>query len=146
MIKSSNLDLSKLNGLILDMDGVLWRGTDPLGNLVEIFNTIIRLGLRFIMATNNATKSPQQFVEKLEGFGVSVEPWQIITSGLATAISLKEKYPEGGDVFVVGEKIFRKDKSVGLHFLVEATDGKIWFHADPTLLETKFFTGPDCGA
>jgi 4-nitrophenyl phosphatase len=103
MIKSSTIDFSKIKGLILDMDGVLWRGTVPLGNLKKIFNTIEGLGMQVVMVTNNATKSPQQFVEKLGGFGVSIEPRQIITSGLATAISLKENFPDGGDVFVVGE-------------------------------------------
>jgi len=104
MNKLSNLDFSKLNGLILDMDGVLWRGTEPLGDLVKIFNAIDGVGMRVVMASNNATKSLRQFVKKLGDYGVDVEPWQIITSGLATAISLKEQFPDGGDVFVVGER------------------------------------------
>jgi 4-nitrophenyl phosphatase len=93
----------KLRGLILDMDGVLWRNNVPLGNLPAIFSTIDLLGLRVVMATNNATRSPQQYVEKLNGFGVVVESWQVINSATATAHYLKGRFPKGGNVFVVGE-------------------------------------------
>lgn len=95
--------VSKLRGIILDMDGVLWRSTTPLGDLPSIFRAIDDLGLRVIMATNNATRSPQQYTDKLIGFGVSIESWQVINSAMATAYYLKNQFPEGGDVFVVGE-------------------------------------------
>jgi 4-nitrophenyl phosphatase len=104
MIKNPTIDISNLKGIILDMDGVLWRGTDPIGNLPEIFGAIDGFGLRVVMATNNATSSPQQFVKKLEEYGVIVESWQVITSGMATAYNLKGQFPDGGDVFVVGEQ------------------------------------------
>jgi 4-nitrophenyl phosphatase len=104
MVSPTKFDRSKLRGLILDMDGVLWRGTAPLGDLPAIFKTIAASGLRVIMATNNASRSPQQYVEKLSALGVTVEPWQVINSGLATAHYLKERYPKGGNVFVVGEE------------------------------------------
>ncbi len=97
-------DPSRIRGLILDMDGVLWRGEQLLGDLPAIFAQIRSLGLKFVMATNNATRSPDDYAAKLKNFGVSVEPWQVITSGLATAHELKRRFPEGGNVFVVGEK------------------------------------------
>ena len=49
-----------LKGLILDMDGVLWRDTQAIGNLPALFAKISDLGLRYVFATNNATKT---FVE-----------------------------------------------------------------------------------
>ena len=100
---SSSLKIKNLRGLILDMDGVLWRSTTPLGDLPLIFKTIQRLDLNVVMATNNATRTPQQYVEKLAGFGVAIQPWQVINSAMATANYLKENYPNGGNVFVVGE-------------------------------------------
>jgi 4-nitrophenyl phosphatase len=55
------------------------------------------------MATNNATRSPNQYVKKLASFGVKIEPWQVINSALVTANYLESHYPDGGDVFVVGD-------------------------------------------
>jgi 4-nitrophenyl phosphatase len=103
MEQQSTFDHSNIKGLILDMDGVLWRSTTPIGNLAWIFETIEELGLRVVMATNNPTRSPMQYVEKLQGFGVKIEPWQVLNSGLVTAQYLKEQFPAGSDIFVVGE-------------------------------------------
>lgn len=103
MNKSISIDLSKLCAIILDMDGVLWRDSTPLGDLPAIFKSLNDLGYRVIMATNNATRSPQQYVNKLAGFGVHIEPWQVINSGLATIEYLLERFPHGGTVYVIGE-------------------------------------------
>jgi 4-nitrophenyl phosphatase len=98
-----SFDPKKIRALILDMDGVLWRSTQPIGDLPSIFADIKKLNLKVILATNNATKSIQQFLEKLDSFGVKLEPWQIINSAQATAHFLKQEHPNGGPVFVVGE-------------------------------------------
>jgi 4-nitrophenyl phosphatase len=97
------MPLLNIRGLILDMDGVLWQDTQPIGNLPAIFARINTLDLRVILATNNATRSVASYLEKLVGFGVQLEPWQIITSSQAAAQYLKNQKPNGGSVFVVGE-------------------------------------------
>ena len=94
----------KIRALILDMDGVLWRGNQPIDDLPAIFAEIKRLGWKVVLATNNATKSAQQFVEKLASFGVEIAPWQVINSAQATAHYLSQLHPQGGPVFVVGEQ------------------------------------------
>lgn len=90
-------------GLILDMDGVLWQDNTPIGNLPAIFERIRNLGLRVVMATNNSTKTVTQYQERMAGFGVEVEPWQVITSSQAVSELLVKRFPDRGDVFVVGE-------------------------------------------
>jgi 4-nitrophenyl phosphatase len=96
-----------IRALILDMDGVLWRGMQPIGDLPAIFSEISSRGLKVVLATNNATTTQKQYTEKLNHFGVTVAPQQIITSGIATGAYLKEKYPEGGNIFIIGEQGLR---------------------------------------
>ena len=93
----------RIQGLIIDMDGVLWLGDEPIGNLPHIFNEIQRKGLNFMLATNNATLSIEQFQSKLDGFGVKIHTQQIINSPVATALYLKKQFPHGGNVFIIGE-------------------------------------------
>lgn len=93
----------KLRGLILDMDGVIWRDTEPLGDLPKIFEAMANEEWQVTLATNNATRSVDQYVEKLANFGVAIEPWQVINSALTTAEHLREKFPSGGPVYIVGE-------------------------------------------
>jgi 4-nitrophenyl phosphatase len=109
-----------LKGLILDMDGVLWHDSEPIGNLSEIFAQIQDLELDFILATNNATKTIQQYVEKLAGFGVQVKSEQIITSAVATFHYLQETLPDKKVVFIVGSESLKKDaQSRGFNLLLE---------------------------
>jgi 4-nitrophenyl phosphatase len=93
-----------IRALILDMDGVLWRGETPIGDLPAIFQEFERRGWRVILATNNATRSPEQYLDKLAGYGVTqLERWQIINSAMAVAHYLKIQHPAGGKVFVIGQ-------------------------------------------
>ena len=93
-----------IRALIIDMDGVLWHGTQAMPGLVEFFQTLNDLDIRYILATNNASFTPEQYVTKLAKMGVTVTQKQILTSGMATALYLSEKInPKETRVFVVGE-------------------------------------------
>lgn len=85
------------------MDGVLWQGPQPIGDLPSIFNQIQHQGWKVVLATNNSTLTPQRYVERLEMFGVRVEPWQIINSAHAVTNYLTRLYPTGSTVYVIGE-------------------------------------------
>lgn len=96
--------LSNIRALIIDMDGVLWHGNNPLPGLVDFFQTLRHLNIRFILATNNASLTQQQYVSKLADMGVSVSPEEIMTSGIATALYLAEhEDPAKTRIFVIGE-------------------------------------------
>ena len=92
-----------INSLILDMDGVIWRADTPIGDLAAIFKRIHARGLKFVFATNNSTKTSEQYVERLRQFGVDVEPWQVVTSSHAAAHAMSQKFPPGSKVFMIGE-------------------------------------------
>ena len=95
---------STVRGIILDMDGVLWRDADPIGDLESIFHAFEARDLRVVLATNNSTRTAQQYVEKLADFGVVIEPSQIITSSEALAHALRLRFPEGGRIYTLGEE------------------------------------------
>ncbi|MDQ3007067.1 MAG: HAD-IIA family hydrolase [Chloroflexota bacterium] len=94
---------SHIKALILDMDGVIWKADSPIGDLAEIFARIQARGLKYVFATNNGTKTPEQYTQRLAEFGVNAEPWQVVTSALGVAHMLAQKYPPGTRVFMIGE-------------------------------------------
>jgi HAD superfamily hydrolase (TIGR01457 family) len=94
---------SHIKALIIDMDGVIWKSDTPIGDLPAIFKRIRERGLKFVFATNNSTKTSEQYVDRLKGFGVDVEPWQVITSSQAAAHAVAKKFPKGTKIFIVGE-------------------------------------------
>lgn len=93
---------SHIKALILDMDGVLWKSDAPIGDLPSIFKRIRERGLKFVFATNNGTKTPEEYQQKLRDLGVEVEPSQVVTSALGIAFLLEKTYPRGTKVFVIG--------------------------------------------
>jgi 4-nitrophenyl phosphatase len=84
------------------MDGVLWLGDTPLPGLVEFFDFLRRRSIPFILATNNASKTPHQYTEKLAGFGVAVKPEEILNSSLAAAAYLKREFASGAPIHLLG--------------------------------------------
>jgi 4-nitrophenyl phosphatase len=94
---------STTKSLILDMDGVIWKADTPIGNLVAVFDCIRARGLKVAFATNNGTLTPEQYVKRLAGYGVMVEPWQVVTSSLGVAHLLSQRFPSGGPVLAIGE-------------------------------------------
>jgi 4-nitrophenyl phosphatase len=102
-----------IKSLILDMDGVLWRDNAPIGDLPAIFARIRQRGLSVVLATNNATKTVDEYLEKLSGFSVKLEPMQIVTSAGATVHVLAKRFPHGGPVYIIGENGLRQDLQAG---------------------------------
>lgn len=94
--------LSAFRFLITDMDGVLWRGREPLPGLVEFFQFLRQCDIRFMCATNNASTLPEKLAERLQGWGADVQPEEIVTSSIATADYLADTLPAGARLYVVG--------------------------------------------
>jgi len=103
-IRSNDLaGLRKLRGLVIDMDGVLWQGDTPMPGLHEFFDVLKRRQIKFVLATNNNTQTPEGFVKKARKLGVEVLPEQVVTAAVATVHYLRSKYPHGSRIYVVGE-------------------------------------------
>jgi 4-nitrophenyl phosphatase len=95
---------NNIRGLIIDMDGVLWHGELAVPGLELFFQTLRELKRPFVLATNNASLTPQQYVAKLARMHIKVGLNEILTSSMATATYLSEHYdPHATRVFVIGE-------------------------------------------
>ena len=94
--------LLDISHLLIDMDGVLYRGDVPLPRLPEFVAFLRRRPIPFALVTNNSTRTPQQYADKLARMGVEIEPAEVLTSGQATARYLARSYPPGTRVHVFG--------------------------------------------
>ncbi|WP_296593681.1 HAD-IIA family hydrolase [Methylophaga sp.] len=96
--------INDLGAFIIDMDGVLWQGSKPLPGLTEFFSTLRAAKIPFVLATNNASLTQQQYLKKLADMGVEVTANEILTSSMATARYLVDTLPATKRrVFVIGE-------------------------------------------
>lgn len=98
------MDIKQIKALILDADGVVWKGDTPIGDLAGIFRKLNQKGINFCFATNNSSKSIETYLERFSSFHIPITSEQIYTSGKTTADILKKRHPKGGQVFIVGMK------------------------------------------
>lgn len=98
--------IQKLNikAAILDMDGVLWKRKDPLVDLPELFSNFVKHKIKVMFATNNATSTVDQYINKFSEYGVQIEAWQVVTSAMATGFLMQKDFPQGGPVFISGSQ------------------------------------------
>ena len=96
--------LRSIENLIIDMDGVLYRGDEAIPGAKEFFAFLRERPIGFILATNNSTRTAQQYVDKLARMGVKVTLSEILTSAQATATYLENLAPPGTKVYVIGEE------------------------------------------
>ena len=96
--------LAQLRALLVDLDGVVYRGNTALPGANELIPALKRLGISYAFVTNNATMTPEQTAEKLQRLGVAADQADIVTSPLATAAYLRTVTPTAARVLVVGEQ------------------------------------------
>jgi 4-nitrophenyl phosphatase len=100
--------LSDISSLLIDMDGVLYRGDNPMPRLQEFMSFLHQNSIAFMMVTNNSTLTPQQYADKLGGMGVEITPAEVLTSGQAAARFLARDYAPGTRVHVFGQDSLRQ--------------------------------------
>ena len=94
--------LARVRSYVIDMDGVLYRGETILPHVHEFLGALDAAGVPYVMVTNNSTRTPQQYVDKLAGMGLSTTADRVVTSGMATRAWLDERYPAGARIYLIG--------------------------------------------
>lgn len=100
--------MKSYRGYVFDMDGVIYRGDDPIQDAVESVNILKERGNKVIFITNNSSKLASDYKHVLLDMGVKdIDQDDIITSGNVAAEYLKNelvKYPEHRRVLCVAEE------------------------------------------
>lgn len=114
-LHSAGEGLASISHLLLDMDGVLFRGKAPIPGAIEFIHWLRQRGTPFQLLTNNSTLTPQRNSESLASMGIEVSPEEIFTSSLATAGYLRECGAERQRVFIIGEEgLIKALEAVGM--------------------------------
>lgn len=92
--------------------------------VAEAIRSLRASGVKVVFATNNATKTIGQYVERLHRFGVEVAPGELVTSAIVTAEEIARRGWSGRRVFLVGGEGIRSAlRSIGMD-LVEGDGGR----------------------
>lgn len=114
--------LKNIECFALDMDGTVYLGEQWIDGARDFLEEIERLGKRYVFLTNNSSKSPEVYVEKLRRMGLETGKDKIITSGQA-AIAYLKKYYAGKKVFLLGNDLLKQEfKEEGIVLEEECPD------------------------
>jgi HAD superfamily hydrolase (TIGR01457 family) len=91
---------ARYDALMFDLDGVLYRGSEPVPGAPETMHALRAAGANVVFLTNNSSRTPEQVSAKLRAMGMKSSPAEVVTSATATADLLAVR--GGGTAFVMG--------------------------------------------
>ncbi len=93
--------MSDIRAYLLDLDGTLYRGSEPIEGAMGVVAELRRRGAAIRFITNNSTQTLDFYAGKLRRMGFKAEPSEVISSALGTGRLMREW---GLDrAFVLGE-------------------------------------------
>ncbi|MGC5629714.1 HAD-IIA family hydrolase [Georgenia sp. Z1344] len=107
---------------LIDLDGVCYRGDDPVEHAAESLTAAREGGLAARFVTNNASREPGTVADHLTELGIATEPDEVVTAAQAGAALLAERFPEGSPILVVGGAGLRTAVAERGMRIVEAAD------------------------
>lgn len=93
---------------LLDMDGTLNLGDEPLRGAVEFVEGLAASGREFIYLTNNSSRAGGDYVERMRKMGFPCSGETVFTSGMATGLYLREHYARR-PVYLIGNAAFARE-------------------------------------
>lgn len=100
--------VEKTQVFLLDMDGTIYFDSTPIGDMINTLKAMRAAGKKLVYFTNNSSKTPSEYVEKLKKIGFYDEKDMVYTSGMATAEYINEFY-RGKRVYLVGTEALKED-------------------------------------
>lgn len=98
----SKTKIVEKKGFLIDMDGVIYHGSQPIPGAVEFINSLRDNGYPFLFLTNNSQRTSRDVCYKLRKMGFNVNDEDIFTCAMATARYLASR-KENGTAYVIGE-------------------------------------------
>lgn len=114
---------AEFDGLLIDLDGVVWVGESLLPGAAETLNELRAAGCELIFVTNNPAKPPAFYAKRLQEAGVHTEEERVVTAGIVTARLAGERIGKGGTAFVIGASAFKEEvAAAGLQVLAAGSE------------------------
>ena len=88
--------------LLVDLDGVVYRGADPVPGVAAVLAARAAVGDDVVYVTNNSMHYRADYVTRLAAMGAPITPDRVISSSRATALHLRDHEPGIRRVLAVG--------------------------------------------
>src|SRR5262249_28055181 len=89
-------------GYLIDMDGVIYRGSQLIPGADRFIQDLRSANIPFLFLTNNSQRTRRDVATKLVRLGIDVDETHVFTCAMATARFLAQQKPRG-TAYVIGE-------------------------------------------
>ncbi len=90
-------------GLLIDLDGTLYKGNNKINGADVFIDRLRGLDLPFQFVTNNSSRTPESVADHLTQMGIDADSSEVYTAAQAAAQYLIED-DQGKSVFMIGEQ------------------------------------------
>lgn len=119
----------RLTGWALDLDGVIWRGTETVPGSPEAVRQLREAGVRIAFVTNSAQRTPKQVAAKLASHGIDDAEHEVITAAMAAATMV---HPGERVLAVGGDGVREALTEVGVEIVDSGPADAVVMGIDPT--------------
>ncbi|WP_111767267.1 HAD-IIA family hydrolase [Nakamurella deserti] len=110
------------DGYIFDLDGTVYLGKELLPGARELIEELRRRNARIVYLSNNPTRDPQMYLDKLAGLGIPARPEEILNTVVTMTAWLTE-HAADRRIFVIGEEpLQRALRDAGLTLSEDAAE------------------------
>jgi 4-nitrophenyl phosphatase len=122
--------------VIFDLDGVIYRGLEPIRGAPELVAALHEAGVAVRFATNNSMVERAGYVSRLREMGITTTVEEIVTSTSATIDYLRRHAPEVRVVLAVGAEGMETELRAAGMSVVMAGDPSMAGHAGGPLVRS----------
>lgn len=94
-------------GAVIDLDGTVYRGRDPLPGAAAAIDALRAAGLDLLFLSNNPTKTRAAYVDRLGEMGIEIDEREVLSAGTITTDYLTAEHGND-DLFVIGSPGLRE--------------------------------------
>src|SRR5258708_28406802 len=109
-------------GFLIDMDGVIYKGSEPIPGAVEFINHLRDKGYPFLFLTNNSQRTNRDVCYKLRKMGFNVNDEDIFTCAMATARYLASRKQNGTAYVIAVSSLLTELHNIGYSIVEDQHD------------------------
>lgn len=87
---------------LMDLDGVMYAGSDPIPYAAEGAAAAREMGLKLTFVTNNASRPAGPVAEQLSSLGIPATPEEVYSSAMAAVELAVQRHGEGARILAIG--------------------------------------------
>jgi len=112
-------------GVVVDLDGTVYRAGEPIPGAVEAIDRLRNQGIAVVFCSNNPTKTPEEYADRLTSMGVDCDPEDVVPASTVTRDYLRAHHPEE-PTYLVGAPSLRTYLEAAGQNIVDTPDASVF--------------------